>query len=289
MNQLVLELFPGISFFGEAFEREGFPVVRGPDVLWGGDIRRFHPPAERFDGVIGGPPCQMFSALAPLIRHNGHEPRFGNLIPEFERVVAEAAPAWFVMENVRGAPLPNVPGYDRWSTLLKDSDVGGVQPRVRRISMGFREGLWDSPASPFTLVEYEQGPHIAYEDQLRGQSVVGDGRAVPVKVGGSGKRKRSIKADALPTRREARTVTGNSRTAASRDVLRNAGYDGGMLPGMGSVLHIGDMLEAQGLPRDYLDAAPFTVQGKRQAIGNGVPIAMGRAIARAVKLAIANT
>jgi hypothetical protein len=30
-----------------AFEQEGFTVVRGPDVLWGGDIRRFHPPSSR--------------------------------------------------------------------------------------------------------------------------------------------------------------------------------------------------------------------------------------------------
>jgi hypothetical protein len=35
-------------------EQEGFCVVKGPDVLWGGDIRRFHPLAGRFDGIIGG-------------------------------------------------------------------------------------------------------------------------------------------------------------------------------------------------------------------------------------------
>ena len=28
-----------------AFELEGFTIVRGPDLLWGGDIRRFFPPA----------------------------------------------------------------------------------------------------------------------------------------------------------------------------------------------------------------------------------------------------
>jgi len=106
--QLVLSLFPGVGLLDMAFEQEGFCVVRGPDVLWGGDIRRFHPPAGRFDGVIGGPPCQSFSPLAHLVRANGHEPRFGNLIPEFERCVAEALPTWFVMENVPAAPHPLV-------------------------------------------------------------------------------------------------------------------------------------------------------------------------------------
>lgn len=90
---VVLSLFPGIGLLDMAFEAEGFTVVRGPDVLWGGDVHTFHPPAGVFDGVIGGPPCQAFSTLANLVRAKGHEPRFGNLIPEFERCVAEAAPA----------------------------------------------------------------------------------------------------------------------------------------------------------------------------------------------------
>jgi len=50
---LVLSLFPGIGLLDMAFELEGFTVVRGPDLLWGGDVRRFHPPPGRFDGVIG--------------------------------------------------------------------------------------------------------------------------------------------------------------------------------------------------------------------------------------------
>ncbi len=266
---LVLSLFPGIGLLDMAFEEEGFCVVRGPDLLWGGDIRGFHPPAGRFDGVIGGPPCQEFSALAPLVRHNGHEPRFGNLIPDYERCVAEAHPAWFVMENVRGAPLPEVEGYDRWAELLKDSDVGGVQPRVRRISWGMREGAWTSISSPFSLVEYEPAGGVE-------QSVVGDGRAVPVAVGGSGKRKTSVKSDPRPMRRVSRTA------------LAGHGYAPGQRDAGAPTTRpdIGDMLEAQGLPRDYLDEAPFTVQGKRSAIGNGVPLSMGRAIARAVKRAL---
>ena len=52
---VVLSLFPGIGLLDQAFEEEGFCVVRGPDLLWGGDIRRFHPPAGVFDGIIGGP------------------------------------------------------------------------------------------------------------------------------------------------------------------------------------------------------------------------------------------
>lgn len=63
MSGLVLSLFPGIGLLDRAFEEEGFCVVRGPDLLWGGDVRRFHPPAGLFAGIIGGPPCQAFSQL----------------------------------------------------------------------------------------------------------------------------------------------------------------------------------------------------------------------------------
>src|SRR5262245_59531822 len=92
---LVLSLFPGIDLLGRAFEEEGYTVVRGPDLLWGGDVRRFHVPAGRFDGVIGGPPCKGESNLAHLNGTPGV-----SLRQEFVRLVREAAPAWWVMEAV---------------------------------------------------------------------------------------------------------------------------------------------------------------------------------------------
>jgi site-specific DNA-cytosine methylase len=57
----VLSLFPGIDLMGRGFEQEGYCVVRGPDLIFGGDVRAFHPPPGRFDGIIGGSPCQDFS------------------------------------------------------------------------------------------------------------------------------------------------------------------------------------------------------------------------------------
>jgi DNA (cytosine-5)-methyltransferase 1 len=37
---IVLSLFPGIDILGRGFEEEGWCVVRGPDLLWAGDVRR---------------------------------------------------------------------------------------------------------------------------------------------------------------------------------------------------------------------------------------------------------
>jgi DNA (cytosine-5)-methyltransferase 1 len=46
-----------------------------------------------------------------------------------------------------------------------------------------------------------------------------------------------------------------------------------------------DMARLQGLPADF-DIPPFTVHGKKSAIGNGVPIPMARAVAKAVLRAL---
>jgi len=128
---LVLSLFPGIGLLDMAFEEEGFCIVRGPDLLWGGDVRRFHPPAGKFDGVIGGPPCPAFSSAANVARAAGKNIK-PDLIPEFSRAVTEANPRWWVMENVAGAPLPVLDGARRW--VIDNRWAGGIQHRERAIA-----------------------------------------------------------------------------------------------------------------------------------------------------------
>lgn len=97
MNNLVLSIFPGIDILGNAFEDEGYCVVKGGEPMFGQrGIESFRPPAGVFEGVIGGPPCKGDSLLAHL---NG-SPSIG-LFHEFERVVDMAQPDWWLMEAVR--------------------------------------------------------------------------------------------------------------------------------------------------------------------------------------------
>jgi DNA (cytosine-5)-methyltransferase 1 len=248
VSELVLSLFPGIGLLDMAFEAEGFCVVRGPDLLWGGDVRKFHPPAGRFDGVIGGPPCQAFSRLRHIVERNGYQTA-PNLIPEFERCVFEAAPQWFVMENVEAAPAPAVPNYGVRSELLRDVWVGGETTRLRRFSFGLRFGHegYQRMFQVETLALHRTDPEHA-------AMASGGGRPVPVAIGGSGKLKRSAKS-----------------------ALKNYGYK------------TADAFEnhkrLQGVPADF-DLPPFTVSAKVKALGNGVPLPMGRAVARAVREAL---
>jgi DNA (cytosine-5)-methyltransferase 1 len=245
MGTLVLSVFPGIGLLDTAFEREGFCIVRGPDALWGGDVRTFHPPPGVFDGVIGGPPCQAFSRLRHIVAHNGYQVA-ENLIPEFERVVDEAAPDWFLMENVPAAPLPTVPGYAVHAALFNNRWTGAEQNRVRRFSFGTRDGRRLVPEmAPLECPTWEPAVMAS-----------GGGRPVPVALQRDGK--------------------GGHRTKTA--VLKNLGYE--TAPGLKKAC------ELQGLPPDFLKDAPFTVAGKFRVVGNGVPLPMGRAIARAVKRAI---
>lgn len=48
------------------------------------------------------------------------------------------------------------------------------------------------------------------------------------------------------------------------------------------------MLRLQGLPEDLLDDAPFTAKAARKMVANGVPLPLGRAVARAVRMAAAD-
>ena len=139
---LVLSLFPGIGLLDHAFELEGFCVVRGPDLLWGGDIRNFHPPANRFDGIIGGPPCQDFSRARRNIPPTGNGEA---MLLEYARVVTETQPQWWLLENVERTPNVSVPGYITHRIDLNARECGSNQNRLRHFQFGSLSGITLTP------------------------------------------------------------------------------------------------------------------------------------------------
>lgn len=228
MTGLVLSLFPGIGLLDQAFEEQGFCVVRGPDLLWGGDVRRFNPPAGYFDGVIGGPPCQTFSTAGSILGSNKED-----LIPEFVRVVAAVQPRWLVMENVQQAiGHPAIPA--EWHQVrLRDFDCGGKTARVR--------AFWTWPFASLTAPERRPGQP--------------------------------------------------SPSVMASTFKRGAGQyvkDKHFLPGN---LPIAEYARLQGAPEigerlaEYRAGRAFAIH----VLGNGVPLAMGRAVARSVQAALEAT
>lgn len=214
-NGLVLSVFPGIDLLGRAFEETGYTVVRGPDLLWGGNIYDFHPPAGVFEGVIGGPPCQGESNLAALNGRRGE-----TMADEFARVVDEARPRWWVMEAVIPHAAPYIlPLNNRW--------LGEKQNRKRY----FHSNLDLARHIEVSLFEHPEWKHAVLAAH-HGES------------------------------------------------------EGSVYRGM-ATYSWEERCELQGVPEDFLADAPFTVTGKKLLLGSGVPMAMGRAVAKAVRRATA--
>jgi DNA (cytosine-5)-methyltransferase 1 len=70
--------------------------------------------------VIGGPPCQDFSRARRC-------PPTGNgvaMLHEFARVVLEASPDWWLMENVSGVHDLMIEGYTIQRLNLNASECG---------------------------------------------------------------------------------------------------------------------------------------------------------------------
>lgn len=250
MSDLVLSLFPGIGLLDRAFEAEGFCVVRGPDLLWGGDVKRFHPPPKRFEGVIGGPPCQAHSSLANLNRAIGNKVA-ADLIPEFARCVNEAQPDWWLMENVPRAPDPVTPGYAQHRQPFNNRWAGGVQNRLRHVWFGTRVGRPLLPRVP------------VFEAAQRHETVLassgGEGGKRPIR---KGYRVSNVTASATVWDQDAQRPRGIKSEAYFRVACK-----------------------LQGLPDDF-DLPGFKVGEKIRAVGNGVPYPLARCLAQAVREAL---
>lgn len=105
------------------------------------------------DGMIGGPPCQSWSAAGAL---RGIEDRRGQLFYDFIRLLEAKQPRFFLAENVAGMLLPRNHkalekikglfrnagvGYELSFKLLNASDYFVPQDRKRVFFVGYRRDL----------------------------------------------------------------------------------------------------------------------------------------------------
>lgn len=124
----------------------------------GDDIRRLA--GGEVLGVFGGPPCQAFSEIG---HRKVDDPR-RDLLDHFFRLVSEIAPAFFVMENVKGlgysgarhvldAAMDRVATrYDLLGPILLDAAEYGAATKRRRL---FVIGMDRARCDPVALVDLE--------------------------------------------------------------------------------------------------------------------------------------
>lgn len=203
MNQLILSLFSGIGLLDKAFKERGFTVVSAGDIIYGQDIREFNGIKGKFDGIIGGSPCQDYSGLKRVKGTYSDE-----MINEYIRVVKECEPNWWLLENVKGVPDINIDGYSHQRLDINQGWYSNVS-RLRHIQFGSKSGLFlDIPRLPMNNI-------------VSGCALASDNRSFK------------------------------------------------------------ELCHLQGLPNDF-DLPDFNVVGKKKAVGNGVPLVVGRVLAEAV-------
>lgn len=268
---VVLSLFSGVGLLDTGFEAAGHCIVRGPDLLWGSDIRKFSgkPLADKVNGIIGGVPCQRFSSAVKKENRSSHP----DLWPEFWRVVDEVKPAWILAENVCGAegaatdmfsvPASILPTYKK----IVFSDLGSAQARPRLIVFaGYRHAeFWAAIGRHGLKWGQQWRESIGRDIGIKCRSVMGGGT---ISDGGAWEPKY-------------RTVTGDS--------LIQKQCNGESAPAY--YLKGDDLLDAFDLPVDWeLPAhARFSRGTRARLITQGVPVAAAYALGMAVKKAYEGT
>lgn len=181
----VLSLFSGAGGLDIGFHDAGFRIVESvelekkfsdslalnaqPGKIFEGssvvckDIRDYEPNLDDIDFVIGGPPCQTFSAAGR--RANGvlgTTDERGVLFREYVRILEKLRPKGFLFENVYGivgaqngeawreilSAFSSI-GYELHYRILDAADYGAPQHRERLIIVGLREGSYKFPRPLF--------------------------------------------------------------------------------------------------------------------------------------------
>lgn len=190
-HPITLSLFSGAGGLDIGFHRVGFRIVGCVEVekdfcqtlelnlgknldahcqIINTDIRELIPEdivSEHIDFIIGGPPCQSFSAIGR--RAGGIEgalDKRGNLFEHYCRLVEYFQPRGFLFENVRGILSSNQGkdwerivktfaslGYQLSYRVLDCADYGVPQHRERLIMVGTQFGL-----TPFKFPKPIHGP-----------------------------------------------------------------------------------------------------------------------------------
>ena len=177
----VLSLFSGAGGLDIGFHDAGFDIVECNEIekkfaktlsgnsKMGGrlegstivcsDIKNYHPESGRVDFIIGGPPCQTFSAAgARASGVKALDDERGYLFKEYVRLLNTLKPRGFLFENVyrivgaqQGKPWQLIQeafreaGYNLFWRILDTADYGVPQCRERLIIVGLKSGEFKFP------------------------------------------------------------------------------------------------------------------------------------------------
>lgn len=260
----------------------GFPVVQG-DVR---DVDFTHPIYRRVKVVIGGPPCQPFSAAG----RNGGEYDARDMLPDFLRAVAQILPETFMMENVRGLAGPRhkaylakvvadaeALGYVVEYRVLDASEYGVPQARKRLFMIGRRldvvqaEGraysiAWPAKVEPVTMAAalgWTIETIVERNQQAPEPARIPGGKFNPALY--------------WPLRRPSTTVVGSFRPECQAAPGYRSTGDGPRQNAPGTVVTtLAERLLLQQMPADWVVCGSVSKQGLQ--VGNSCPNGLVKAL-----------
>ena len=313
----VVDLFAGAGLFSHAFAQEGFELIRAVELdktavktyarnlgehIVCADVRQVEMPSQ-CDVLIGGPPCQGFSTLG---KRSVDDPR-NRLSLEMVRWAEALGPEVVVIENVEAflrapvwkelrAAFADL-GYTVSAHVLSAYDMGAPQLRVRSFTVASKVG------TP-TIRRIVSGPVRTVQEAWEGLPAEPDGfnhhyaptpsalALARMKVIPEGGDKRDVLRAAPelapPSWKkvmcEVTDVWGRLRwdrpSNTLRTALQNASKGRYIHPEQNRVISLREAARLHSIPDSWVFEG-LPTQIARQ-IGNSVPPALGRAVARAI-------
>jgi len=202
----VLSLFSGIGGIDLGFHKAGFDIVATLDFdpktcrtleanqggwisketkVVKGDITKIDS-KDLYDGevdfIIGGPPCQSFSAIGRRAGGAmGTKDARGELFEHYCRLLKHYQPKGFLFENVRGILYANKGkdwervleafqelGYTLKFRVLDAAGFGAAQHRERVLLVGYRKGEFHFPQPRVGPDSPERKPFVSAKEALKG-------------------------------------------------------------------------------------------------------------------------
>lgn len=200
-----LSLFSGGGGLDIAFHDSGFEIVQmveleakytqtlqknsQPGKLLEGskpiciDIKHYSPdPDLQVDFIIGGPPCQTFSAAGRRAAGvTGTTDSRGKLFQEYVRILKSLQPKGFLFENVYGITSANggeawqeikdafqEVGYNIYFRILDAADYGIPQHRERLFIVGLKHGKYLFPYPTHGFDSLDQRPYYSAAKAVKG-------------------------------------------------------------------------------------------------------------------------
>mgnify|MGYP001472803360 CR=1 FL=1 len=194
----VLSLFTGAGGLDLGFHKAGFQITTCIEIekkfcstlktnkkyfknskIINKDIKKikFSELENEYDFIIGGPPCQSFSASG---FRKGLNDQRGNLFRNFVKILKYYKPKGFLFENVRGLLYANKgfaikhiteefekAGYKLHIRLLNSADYGVSQLRERVFLMGSKNKILCFPEPTHGEQSLRKTPHASVWDAIK--------------------------------------------------------------------------------------------------------------------------